>query len=395
MAGYFLSYSLRTVNAVIAPGLSAEIRLDAADLGLLSSAYFLAFALAQLPLGLLLDRHGPRRVESALLLVATVGCALFASAHSVAGLTIARALIGLGVSACLMAAFKSFSQWYPAERQASLTGLVMAAGGCGAIMTSAPLEHALPWLGWRGALYGLAAACVVVAAIIAWLVPERPAIRAAGSLRSQVIDVLRIARTPIFWRYAPHSLLVVGGFMAVQGLWAVPWMMQVTGVDRALAARHLFVFNCALLLGQLLIATLATAVQRRGIAITRLIAHGIGAGLLAEACIVFELAPALPAWFVFGLAMSTGALMYASLASAFPIQLYGRVTTLINLFAFIGAFSVQWGFGAMVDLLRALGSTVPDAYRTTYGGLWALQAAAWIWFLRRSPTSIPRQGAPR
>ena len=118
-AAYFLSYFFRSANAVIGPELAGDLGLSAGDLGLLTSTYLLSFCLAQLPLGMLLDRCGARRVEAALLLVATAGAGMFALAEGLAGLATARAIIGLGVSACLMAAFKAFSQWYPPERQAS------------------------------------------------------------------------------------------------------------------------------------------------------------------------------------------------------------------------------------------------------------------------------------
>ncbi|MEO8119386.1 MAG: MFS transporter, partial [Rhodoferax sp.] len=143
-AGYFLSYGLRSVNAVIAPELMQELSITAAGLGLLTSAYFFAFGLFQLPLGLLLDRFGPRRVEAALLLVAAGGCALFAVGTTLETLALARALIGLGVSACLMASFKAFSQWFPAERLPSLTATIMVAGGLGALTASVPVAAALP-----------------------------------------------------------------------------------------------------------------------------------------------------------------------------------------------------------------------------------------------------------
>jgi MFS family permease len=164
-AGYYLSYLLRTVNAVIAPELTRELTLTAADLGLLTSAYLLAFAAFQIPLGLLLDRYGPRRVEAGLLLVAAAGTLLFAFGRSPFELTLARGLIGLGVSSCLMAAFKGFAQNFPAERQASLTGAIMASGGLGAITASLPLEFALPLFGWRGVFQGLTFLLLAVAAL--------------------------------------------------------------------------------------------------------------------------------------------------------------------------------------------------------------------------------------
>ncbi|HNO63685.1 MAG TPA: MFS transporter, partial [Thauera aminoaromatica] len=111
--GYYLSYLLRTVNAVISPRLTDELGLSAASLGLLTSAYFLAFGAAQIPVGIALDRFGPRRVEAALLLLAALGSALFAMADSLGALAGARAMVGLGVSACLMAALKGFTLWYP------------------------------------------------------------------------------------------------------------------------------------------------------------------------------------------------------------------------------------------------------------------------------------------
>ena len=155
-AGYFLSYLFRTVNAVIGPVLARELALPDNALGLLTSTYFLAFGAAQLPLGILLDRYGPRRVEAGLLLLAASGAAVFALSDTLAGLATGRALIGLGVAACLMASFKAFSMWFPPERQASLTGWIMASGGLGALAASKPLELALGFASWREIALGQA-----------------------------------------------------------------------------------------------------------------------------------------------------------------------------------------------------------------------------------------------
>ena len=253
-AGYFLSYGLRSVNAVIAPELMQQLSITATGLGLLTSAYFLAFGLFQLPLGLLLDRFGPRRVEAALLLVAAAGCALFAVGTTLETLAVARALIGLGVSACLMASFKAFSQWFPAERLPSLTATIMVAGGLGALSASVPVAAALPVLGWRG-VFWLVAGLLVLAAGFLMRVPDHGAGAQREALGQQLRTLGSIYGNRMFWRFAPQGTFIVGGFMAIQGLWAVPWLMEVNGASRTDAAEVLFLLALAMLAGFLFVAT--------------------------------------------------------------------------------------------------------------------------------------------
>ena len=182
-AGYFLSYLLRNANAVIAPELTRELGVSSASLGLLTSAYLLAFGAFQLPLGILLDRYGPRRVEGALLVVAAAGSALFALGNTLPELALARAAIGLGVSACLMASFKVLSIWFPAERQPSMNAAVMVAGGLGALSATTPLAALLPALGWRGVFFALAA-LTLAAAVGIFLTPEKASARVGRDLRA-------------------------------------------------------------------------------------------------------------------------------------------------------------------------------------------------------------------
>ena len=235
--GYFLSYLLRNANAVISPELTQDLGLTATDLGLLTSVYMLAFGAFQLPLGILLDRFGPRRVEAALLLICAAGAALFGLGDGMPQLTLARAMIGLGVSACLMASFKSFSLWFPIERQASLNAAIMAAGGLGALAASSPLGALLPVLGWRGIFYALAAITLLVSLLI-YTTPEKPGSAQRETLGQQLAGLGAIFRSRAFWRFAPQTTMIVGGFMALQGLWAVPFMMTVNGMTRQAAAFH-------------------------------------------------------------------------------------------------------------------------------------------------------------
>jgi MFS family permease len=380
-AGYYLSYLLRTVNAVIAPELARELALSAADLGLLTSAYLLTFAVFQIPLGLLLDRYGPRKVEAGLLLLAAAGALLFAFGESLTQLTVARGLIGLGVSACLMASFKSFSQNFPPERQASLTGAIMASGGLGALTASLPLEFALPLIGWRGVFQGLTLLLALVAALIFFLVPERSTGVARDSLAAQLKEVRGILASRIFWRYAPPVTLITGGFLAVQGLWAVPWLIEVEGLSRHRAAEILFFLNLAMLLAHLGIAVFATRLAQAGIRPPMLLVAGFALALICQAAILFGAQPAFALWFAYGAGISGGSLAYALLCGHFAPSLSGRVTTALNLLLFVGAFSLQWGLGAVIDGLTAAGLAAPTAYRATFALLLILQVTCYAWFL--------------
>ncbi len=378
--GYFLSYLLRNVNAVIAPELTRDLALSAADLGLLTSAYLLAFGTFQLPLGLLLDRYGPRKVEASLLVVAALGALAFASSGSLPGLTGGRALIGLGVSACLMASFKAFSLWFPAERQASLNAAVMAAGGLGALTATTPIGWALPLLGWRGIFVVAAVLAMLVAGLI-FSTPEKPAAGHRETLGEQLAALGGIFRSRVFWRFAPQTATVVGGFMALQGLWAVPWLMQVDGYSRDAAAFHMLLTSGAMLLGFLTIAAFVVRLKRMGMEPETILTVGMGIGIVVTLLILLGIGPSHLLWFVLGLVFSVGNLAYALLCAHFPRELSGRVNTALNLGAFIGAFGIQWGIGALVDLLGARGIPTVEAYRWAFGALIAVQTASYGWFL--------------
>lgn len=171
-AGYYLSYLFRNINALVAARLRDEFQLDASHLGLMTSVYFLTFAMAQLPVGVLLDRYGPRRVQSALLLVAAAGTALFAISHRPGLLVTGRALIGLGVSGALIAGLKAVMLWFPKERTSVVNGCFIMLGSLGAISATWPAEWVLSHVGWRGLFEILAIATLAIAVLIFAAVPE-------------------------------------------------------------------------------------------------------------------------------------------------------------------------------------------------------------------------------
>ena len=377
---YFLSYHFRTANAVIGPVLSDELSLGAADLGLLTSAYFLAFGAAQLPLGVLLDRFGARRVESALLLVAAAGAAVFASGHDIGTLAFGRGMIGLGVSACLMASFKSFSQWFPLEKQASLTGWIMTSGTLGALAASAPLDAALHVASWREIFFVLSGATLAVAGWLFFSVPDKPGIPHPEPLSAQWIGVKQILSSRHFWRFAPLGFAQVGGFMAVQSLWSSAWLIHVNGYSRTIAADHLAAMSVAMVVAYALIGLLATGLARRGIGPIYLLAGGLSLSLLVTLLIVTQATDKhYLLWIAYGVFSSFGTLSYSQTAAGFPIALAGRANATLNLMVFLGAFSMQWGMGLLIDALLASGYSPEMAHRNAFIMLFTLQTLACIW----------------
>ncbi|MCG5259585.1 MFS transporter [Cupriavidus gilardii] len=403
-AAYVLSYGLRTINAVIAPELIADMRLSNADLGLLSSAYFLAFAAMQLPVGQWLDRRGVRRVETVLLLVAALGALVFALAGSAATLWLGRALIGAGVSACLMASYTAYRRWFPTARQSQLSVWMLVAGSGGALMTTLPVQAVLPWLGWRGVFLVMAGLLLVSAlALYRGLarVERRSARLARGAERARVfvdsVDGLHdtpalpagemaggyraLLRHPAFVRVLPFGLLNQAGFMAVQTLWVGPWLVDVLGFGPDRSAQILFIFNIALLSGYLLLGWLAPRRARDPVESARLVMIGAGLTLVLQAAIIAWTAPAAwLLWPLLAMCASTLSLILSTLSLAFPAEVAGRANTTYNLLVFGGSFLIQWGLGIAIDLFREAGLPQADAFRAALGGLLALQLVGYLWY---------------
>lgn len=380
-AGYFLSYLYRTINAVIAPDLTADLALDPAGLGLLTSAYFLAFAAAQLPLGVLLDRYGPRRVEALLLVIAAAGALIFATAASPAPLIAGRAMIGFGVSACLMAAFKANVLWFPRERLALVNGTTLAFGGLGAITATAPVAAALQVTDWRGVFLGLAVLTLAVAALLAVVVPERH--RDGPPAGTPWKGLGRIYGSRAFWTIAPVTIASQATFLGVQSLWAGPWLRDVQGLDRAGAAELLLLIATAMVAGFLGMGFITERLTRRGVRPLSVAAGGMALFMTAQLGLLLRIEGLSPLlWMLFGFAGTTGALSYAILTQSFPPDLAGRVNTALNLVSFVGAFAVQAGFGAVVGLWPSQdGAYPPAAYQTALGCLLALQVMGMGWLL--------------
>ena len=255
--GYFLSYLYRVVNSIIASDLSTDLGLSATELGFLTSVYLIAFAAVQLPLGVLLDKYGPRRIESFLLLFTALGAAIFATATSFNMLVIGRALIGLGVSACLMAAFKSFVQWFPTDRLPLANGLHMTAGGLGVLCASSPTAWLLETLAWRDLFWILAVATLLIAVIIFFAVPDKPSPVAQVNLTSHIGGILHIFSDRYFWRIIPVTVSTQATALALIGLWTGPWFRDIARFDQDDVANSLMLIAVSMIVGYVVIGAIA------------------------------------------------------------------------------------------------------------------------------------------
>ena len=378
---YFFSALVRAVVATLAPAFSADLGLGAADLGLLAGAYFAGFASTQLPLGSALDRFGPRRVLLACLAVAVIGCAWFALAAGFAGMTAARVLIGMGVSACLMAPMTFFRNHFPPQTQVRTASWMMMTGSFGMVASTLPVQWLMPQLGWRGIFWLVAASFATAMAAVALVVPSPPPVRrvaqeaGAGGYRE-------VFRHRSFIRLVPIGFFHYGSLLALQTLWVGPWLVRVCGWTPQLAARGLFTINVSMLLAFLAWGALVPRLYARGCTAQLLITRGVPVSLVVLATAVALGARATTfAWALFCVSSTVVALALPAIGQAFASSLAGRALTAFNLVIFLGVFALQWFIGAVIDRLEAFGWTAEAAFQGAFLLPLAGCCASYAWFL--------------
>lgn len=379
---YFFSALVRAITATLSPQLTQEFSLQASDLGLLAGGYFLGFALMQLPLGNWLDRHGPKKVILGLLSIAVGSCIVFALARDFTGLLLARVLGGVGLAACLMAPLTGYRRWLAPATQLRANAWMLMTGSMGMVASTLPVQWLLPVAGWRGLFAGLALALLAAMLLIAWQVPRwttEPAQAAQGA------SYREIWRSAYFRRMTPIGFFNYGGMVAIQTLWAVPWMVRVAGHTAVDAATSLFWINVAMLVSFWSWGLMIPMLARRGVHTNHLIAWGTPLSLLLMAAVVLGDASASEHAGVM-LALFCVSSTFLSLAQpavgmAFPAALAGRALSAYNLVIFAGVFAVQWGIGLLVDAFAARGWPQAQAFRGALGVFLVLNVASYVYFL--------------
>ncbi|HEY1609940.1 MAG TPA: MFS transporter [Paraburkholderia sp.] len=384
--GYFVSFLFRGVNLGLAPFLTHDLGFSATDLGTLTSLYFLGFAGAQIPGGVLLDHFGPRRATSCVMLVAAAGALIFALGHSLGAMMVGRLLIGIGVSVCLGGAFKATAQNFPVAQLTLVNGLVMAVGGLGGVAVGTPLTWLLSVVHWRTVCVGIAVLTAAVAALI-WLgAPRTRDAHRQVSVLEQFRGTAQILGSQAFWKTATFSALNQAVFYAMQSLWVGAFLRDVSlagaSNEAARAASLVSVLGAAFIVGNIGFGMLARVFERRGVSVHLFSGITMMVYVLVQTLLAAR-AP-LPApllWAAYGAFGGTGILTYAVLTGYFPPQMIGRVNTTFTLVIFVEIFVAQIAIGAALGHWSAVDGHYPAiAHQTVWFALIVLQLAAAVWY---------------
>ncbi len=350
---YSVSQFLRNSVGVIAPNLIADIGFTPDGLGILSGAFFFSFALAQIPLGVALDRYGPRICMVSLMGLAVAGCLLFAYGQSEASLTFARILMGLGCSGLYMGPLTLFSRWFARRQFSTMVGVILAVGTIGTLIATTPLAWATQTYGWRGA-FTLVAGIIVVVGILGWLLlrdapPGDPFHdRKRETLAESLSGVRAVMKVPDFWPVFAMHLVCYSSFVTLLGLWGGPYLADVYGFDIVRSGNYLFVLALAQIIGLFFWGPLDR--------LTDSSKRPVLAGVLLFAIFMTVLAiwPQLPnsglmvLFILLGLASAYVPVLTSHGRRLFPQYLVGRGLTLLNMSVIGGVFVMQAATGYII-----------------------------------------------
>ena len=381
--GYFISALLRSITATLSPLLTSEFNLTAGNLGLLAGGYFLGFACMQIPLGYLLDRHGPKKIVSSFLLIAIIGTSAFALAQSFSGLLISRILIGVGVSACLMGPLTGYRIWFADEYQQRANAWMLMVLSMGFVFSTLPVQILLPIIGWRW-IFGLVVILILIVILLTllfipkWKTENNNQERNAGSLSD-------VWKNNFFRSTIPLGLFNYGGIVAVQTLWAGPWMVRVAGYTPLESATGLFWINVTMLFAFFVFGYILPKITKLGIESIKLIKLGLPISYLSLLVIIIlgENAGALH-FTIYILTSIFLTLTQPAVALSFPTSLAGKSLTSFNLLIFVGTFIMQWGIGLIIDFCKFLGKEEVQSFKISFTVYLIICILSYLYFLMKN-----------
>ena len=381
--GYFISCLLRAITATLSPVLTSEFNLLAADLGLLAGGYFLGFACMQIPLGYLLDKYGPKKIVTSFLLIALIGIISFALAKSFSGLLLSRILIGVGVSACLMAPLTGYRIWYAENQQQRANSWMLMVASLGFLSSTLPVQLLLPSFGWRWIFGGIALLTFLSILLMLLFIPNwnlnKNRVLENSDKTGSLSDVWK---NRFFISVIPMGLFNYGGLMAIQTLWAGPWMIRVSGYTPLESATGLFWINVTMLISFFLWGYFLPKINSIGFSATRILKLGLPVGFLVMLTIII-LGPKAGAFHITMFILSSIFLSVTqpAVGLSFAGHSAGKALTSFNLLIFAGTFVMQWLMGFVIDIVKSLGHSEIFAFKSAFSVFLILSIISYIFFL--------------
>ncbi len=384
--GYFVSYLFRGLNIGFAAPMTQELGLTAADLGLLTSLYFLGFSLVQIPAGAALDTWGPRRVEAALLLIAALGALLFGLSDGMSGLMMGRILIGVGVAVCLGGAVQAMAQNFPRSRLPAINGVLVALGGLGGAMVGTPLTALLQVITWREASFAMAGVCLLTSVTLWAWATDAPIVKQQKrrpDLVGQFRGTWQLCTSGAFWQITLFPALTGGVFYGVQSLWVKPYLMDVNQLSLASADGLVSLLGLSAVAGCAACGVAARYIERAGISLYNFCGLCLVLFLATQFMIVVDApVPRVVLWFLYGFVGNSAILTFAVLAGSFPASMLGRATTFFNMTLFFFIFIFQVAIGWILELWAPVAPGVypAAAHQAGWWSLLIIQALSAVWY---------------
>ena len=382
--GFFISNLLRSITATLTPILTTEFNLSAGNLGLLAGGYFIGFAIMQIPVGFLLDKHGPKKIISSFLVIAIIGTLSFALAKTFAGLLISRIFIGVGVSACMMGPLTGYRVWFAEKYQQRANSWMLMVANLGFVSSTLPVQILLPEIGWR-MIFGLIAILTLLSIIlILMFIPSWN--KTDETLKKENLSALsEIWKNKFFISLIPIAFINYGGIQAIQTLWAGPWMLEVAGYNALQSATGLFWINITMLIAFLFWGYILPKIESFGVDSIKIIKLGLPISYIVLFLIIYLGQKAGATLFaLYILASIVISLTQPAIALTFAKNLAGKSLTSFNVFLFSGTFFMQWGIGLIIDFCGYLGLEKVYSYQISFFCFLLLCIFSYLFFILKS-----------
>jgi len=382
--GFFISNLLRSITATLTPILTTEFNLSAGNLGLLAGGYFIGFAIMQIPVGFLLDKHGPKKIISSFLVIAIIGTLSFALAKTFAGLLISRIFIGVGVSACMMGPLTGYRVWFAEKYQQRANSWMLMVANLGFVSSTLPVQILLPEIGWR-MIFGLIAILTLLSIIlILMFIPSWN--KTDETLKKENLSALsEIWKNKFFISLIPIAFINYGGIQAIQTLWAGPWMLEVAGYNALQSATGLFWINITMLIAFLFWGYILPKIESFGVDSIKIIKIGLPISYIVLFLIIYLGQKAGATLFaLYILASIVISLTQPAIALTFAKNLAGKSLTSFNVFLFSGTFFMQWGIGLIIDFCGYLGLDKVYSYQISFFCFLLLCIFSYLFFILKS-----------